>query len=799
MEEAEAFIEHSTEIMMSAKFDLRGWRFNEDKSTFHLTGEESPAHEGNVSVLGLEWNPKDDTLRCAYKHGFFNAIPLTKRSTLSSANQPFDPLGILSPVTLRFKILMQDCWSAKLSWDAELSDELAKKILKLERDLNYVDNLTIPRRLVINLKERNNLSFHIFCDASQLANASKEIERIEERIENAVENADSSDALFNVLKTKVNTYEQKLENSFSNLDVNDNEEKLEKYLEIQDVLFECAVLLENTKLKNKTESQAVNSNAKIQASKKLPKLELNRHHTLLHKYNVNLPTETDSNPDVVAVSNRLQFETNQQNSSVLLSTALIKVEDHTGKFIECRALIDNASQLSLISKKLADQLKLPLKNTNHKLTGINGISAETSLHSCQIEFTPHFSSKSFNLIALVVNKVTPPLPNFDIQIQHWPHLDNLILSDPNFYISQQIDILLGADIYALLLDGLPIFGPSGTPTAISTKLGYILTRKIYTSQRPDSIVHSTLYDQSIEKIPPNVDDLLAGADTEEEAKATITKIQNLMKSGGFSLRKWSSSHKIILKDLDKSFLATESIHSLCDEEVKQWVLGIFWNLLTDSIQVRIADGGNLSDWYHIPGKLNPADCATRGLFPEQLKDASYWWNGPDWIKQEFHPLVPSLEVLTTNLDEPDSVPEPTSINADRNPLNDVLLKFSSYTKLIRVFAWMENLLQLKHQFWNRWTRDVLHHLHVRRKWHQHRPPLSVDLVLIQTDNMPPLSWPLARILEIIPGTDGIPRVALLCTPSGPAKRAINRFIALPVPTCHAPEDGDSPERQQMAQ
>ncbi|XP_055928117.1 uncharacterized protein LOC129959324 [Argiope bruennichi] len=99
-----------------------------------------------------------------------------------------------------------------------------------------------------------------------------------------------------------------------------------------------------------------------------------------------------------------------------------------------------------------------------------------------------------------------------------------------------------------------------------------------------------------------------------------------------------------------------------------------------------------------------------------------------------------------------------------------------------------------------WTRDVLHHLQARRKWHQHRPPLSVgDLVLIQADNMPPLSWPLARILEILLGTDGIPRVALLRTPSGPAKRAINRLIALPVPTCRAPEDGDSSERQQMAQ
>ncbi|GFW87951.1 integrase catalytic domain-containing protein [Trichonephila clavipes] len=39
-----------------------------------------------------------------------------------------------------------------------------------------------------------------------------------------------------------------------------------------------------------------------------------------------------------------------------------------------------------------------------------------------------------------------------------------------------------------------------------------------------------------------IDDLLSGADTEVEAKSIIIEIQNLLKSGGFFLRKWSSSH-----------------------------------------------------------------------------------------------------------------------------------------------------------------------------------------------------------------------------------------------------------------
>ncbi|GFX24883.1 integrase catalytic domain-containing protein [Trichonephila clavipes] len=83
------------------------------------------------------------------------------------------------------------------------------------------------------------------------------------------------------------------------------------------------------------------------------------------------------------------------------------------------------------------------------------------------------------------------------------------------------------------------------------------------------------------------DDLLSGADTEVEAKSIIIEIQNLLKSGGFILRKWSSSHPKVLQDLDTSLLASKPIHSLGDEESKQRVLGLIWNLKTDSIQVKV--------------------------------------------------------------------------------------------------------------------------------------------------------------------------------------------------------------------
>ncbi|GFT07504.1 DUF1758 domain-containing protein [Trichonephila clavipes] len=231
-----------------------------------------------------------------------------------------------------------------------------------------------------------------------------------------------------------------------------------------------------------------------------------RHHTLLHVYNVNGSALSENSQNVVAVSRGCQLKCNKQTSPVLLSTAIIKIKSKSGKCIECRALTDNASQLSLISGRLKEKLDIPVKSEKHKISGINGVNAETSLHSCTIEFTSHFSSLKFNLEVIVVNKVTSPLPNFQFKNRQFPHLKNLKLADPNFYISKPIDVLLGAEIYADLLEGMPIFGPAGTPTAIPTKLGYILSGKIYAPPLKESIVNSSLNDQlselwKLEKVP----------------------------------------------------------------------------------------------------------------------------------------------------------------------------------------------------------------------------------------------------------------------------------------------------------
>jgi hypothetical protein len=52
------------------------------------------------------------------------------------------------------------------------------------------------------------------------------------------------------------------------------------------------------------------------------------------------------------------------------------------------------------------------------------------------------------------------------------------------------------------------------------------------------------------------------------------------------------------------------------------------------------------------------------------------------------------------------------------------------------------------------------------------------LVLLQEDNLPPMSWRPAVISEIFPGSDGHIRVVTMKTSSGQFKQPIHKLLAL---------------------
>ncbi|GFX78426.1 integrase catalytic domain-containing protein [Trichonephila clavipes] len=98
-------------------------------------------------------------------------------------------------------------------------------------------------------------------------------------------------------------------------------------------------------------------------------------------------------------------------------------------------------------------------------------------------------------------------------------------------------------------------------------------------------------------------------------------------------------------------------------------------------------------WHHIPGKLNPADWATRSLYPKQLIENSEWVAGPKWL-HDFHPssnsFIPFSEqpVSLVPIDQSESLSDSAILSTGVDYSLSFLDKFSSYMIVVRTVAWI---------------------------------------------------------------------------------------------------------------
>lgn len=153
-------------------FELRKWRSNQTQildQTGQLNDQYLISEDEAKKTLGLYWQPNRDLL--TYKLGEYQNLneKYTKRIILSIISKLFDPLGLLSPVIIIAKIMMQSLWEIKLGWDDVPPDHILKTWFQFEENLRHTKNIQIPRQVIIlNAKH---IEFHGFSDASQKAYA----------------------------------------------------------------------------------------------------------------------------------------------------------------------------------------------------------------------------------------------------------------------------------------------------------------------------------------------------------------------------------------------------------------------------------------------------------------------------------------------------------------------------------------------------------------------------------------------------------------------------------------------------
>lgn len=109
-----------------------------------------------------------------------------------------------------------------------------------------------------------------------------------------------------------------------------------------------------------------------------------------------------------------------------------------------------------------------------------------------------------------------------------------------------------------------------------------------------------------------------------------------------------------------------------------------WNVYVANRVAQIQRSSKSHNWRYVPSALNPADCASRGIMPNDLANDKTWWHGPAFLHK--HPsLWPS------NLPNLCTSEEQRKIKLSSNNLNtlaypEILSKFSKLQTLLRVTA-----------------------------------------------------------------------------------------------------------------
>ncbi|GFV40931.1 integrase catalytic domain-containing protein [Trichonephila clavipes] len=179
-EEALQTSRRAKHIMEAAGMDLRKWITN-DANLMEQWKKENfnvhPVHEtvslgaNGTKVLGLSWNTNEDYLTTDTKSllEFVSLDKNTKRFILQAVGKIFDPLGLISPFTIKMKCLLQDLWKEEIQWDDPLPTHIEKEWKKWCEELLHLRNLKIPRLVLDSTLLEDDVELHSFCDASKKA------------------------------------------------------------------------------------------------------------------------------------------------------------------------------------------------------------------------------------------------------------------------------------------------------------------------------------------------------------------------------------------------------------------------------------------------------------------------------------------------------------------------------------------------------------------------------------------------------------------------------------------------------
>lgn len=245
-----------------------------------------------------------------------------------------------------------------------------------------------------------------------------------------------------------------------------------------------------------------------------------KHNSLIHR---DVTRDKDSTaaaqPHSYSVTTHAHIESNQVSNAyvdvhstqslsmqpVLLSTALVDISDSLGVYHKTRAILDSGSERSIISQRMCDKLNIQLIQSTQRIKGVGG-SISQCTQTCDIELKSVLDTYHTRVKCLVLPQITSSLPSVTISSTQFRIPDGIFLADPEFYESQPIDLLIGADIFWDLLKDGKIRLNNG-PVLQNTQLGWIISGPLNIKNISNRYIHCSFL-RATDTIQVSIDEQL---------------------------------------------------------------------------------------------------------------------------------------------------------------------------------------------------------------------------------------------------------------------------------------------------
>ncbi len=141
------------DVFSEAGFELHKWHSNV-KEGGRKSNRDGGVSEGETKLLGLAWSKDEDSIQVNIRK---ETAVCTKRGLLGKMARIYNPLGLVSPLTLTGKTLFRDTCDLQ-------PGTLQQKWLNYER--NLPDHVSVPRSLAKPEELIQSIELHAFGDAS---------------------------------------------------------------------------------------------------------------------------------------------------------------------------------------------------------------------------------------------------------------------------------------------------------------------------------------------------------------------------------------------------------------------------------------------------------------------------------------------------------------------------------------------------------------------------------------------------------------------------------------------------------